>query len=143
MVIKSPRAKGMAGEYEVIALLTIWAKEVDVPLVLSRNLLQVREGGADIDGVHGLEVEVKRVEQSTSAGINQWWVQVCRAAAKTGKTPFLIHRRNRQPWRARVLTTVAMHNELTAAWDLFEVIVDLELPQAKLWFQRYVQVYAK
>lgn len=132
------RNKGHAGEHEVIALLTAWAKEVGVELQLSRNLEQVREGGADINGVPGLEVEIKRVEAN---GLPNWWAQVCRATAKTGKTPMLMHRRNRQPWRARVRTSVALHNEETGAWELFEVDADLELAQAKLWFQRWVQVF--
>lgn len=140
MPIKSPKAKGSSGEYEIIALLTAWAAEVGVQLDLTRNLEQVREGGADINGVTGLEVEVKRVENGS---INQWWAQVCRAANKSGKTPTLFHRKNRQPWRARVRTSVAMHNEFTGQWDLFEVDIDLELAQAKLWFQRYVQVFQK
>lgn len=140
MPIKSPKQKGSSGEYEIIALLTKWAAEVDVPLNLSRNLEQVREGGADINGVTGLEVEVKRVENGS---IGQWWGQVCRAADKTGGVPSLFHRKNRQPWRARVRTSVAMHNEFTGQWDLFSIDVDLDLLQAKLWFQRYVQVYQK
>lgn len=138
MPLKSPKAKGSAGEYEVIGLLTLWAEEVGVPLVLSRNLLQVREGGADVDGVAGLAIEVKRVENGS---INGWWDQVCRAAAKQGHTPFLAHRRNRQPWQFRVRTTVAMHNQHSNAWELFSVDADLTLLQARTWFQHYVKVF--
>lgn len=138
MAIKFPKQKGSAGEYEMIAKLTFWARQVQVPLTLTRNLEQVREGGADINGVAGLEIEVKRVEAN---GINQWWDQVCRAAAKTGKTPMLCHRKNRQPWKYRVKTTVALHCTNSSAWDLFEVVVDLEEPQAKIWFQRYIKVF--
>ena len=140
MPIKSPKQKGSSGEYEIIALLTGWAAEVEVSLDLSRNLEQVRAGGADINGVPGLEVEVKRVENGS---INQWWKQVCKAADKSGKTPSLFHRKNRQPWRARVRTTVAMHNEESGVWDLFAVDADLELAQAKLWFQKHVQVFGE
>lgn len=138
MPIKSPKAKGTSGEYEVRNLLTMWGQECGVRLDLTRNLLQVREGGADIDGVLGLEIEVKRVE---SNGINQWWSQVCRASDKSGKTPLLAHRRNRQPWRFRVRTTVALHNEFTNAWELFQVDADLELSEAKQWFQKYLKVF--
>jgi hypothetical protein len=130
--------KGKSGEYEVRDLLTAWGCEVGVVLDLSRNLLQVREGGADIDGVTGLEIEVKRVEAN---GINQWWAQVCRAADKSGKTPMLAHRRNRQPWRFRVRTTVALHDEYSNRWKLFPVVADLELIEAKQWFQRYIEVF--
>ena len=141
MAIKSPQGKGKGGEYEVIALLGIWAREVGVTLTLERNLEQVRYGGADINGVPGMEVEVKRVETATPAAVDQWWAQVCRASAKSGKTPFLIHRQNRREWRVRVRTTVALHNDLTTAWDLFPVDADLDLRQAKKWFQKYVQIF--
>jgi len=141
MAIKSAQGKGKGGEYEIIALLGIWAKEVGVPLTLERNLEQVRYGGADINGVPGMEVEVKRVESATPAAVDQWWAQVCRAAVKSGKTPFLIHRQNRRAWRVRVRTTVALHNNHTTAWDLFEVDADLDFGQAKRWFQKYVQIF--
>jgi len=140
MAIKSPKAKGSSGEYEVRDLLTLWGQEVGVRLDLTRNLLQVREGGADIDGVHGLEIEVKRVEQPA---IKQWWAQVCRASDKSGKLPFLAHRRNRQPWRFRVRTTVALHCDRSNNWKLFQVDADLELPEAKQWFQNYLEVFCK
>jgi hypothetical protein len=130
--------KGKSGEYEVRDLLTGWGHEVGIALDLSRNLLQVREGGADIDGVVGLEIEVKRVEAN---GINQWWAQVCKAADKSGKVPMLAHRRNRQPWRFRVRTTVALHDEYSNRWKLFPVVVDLELIEAKQWFQNYLEVF--
>ena len=138
MAIKSPKQKGSGGEYEIITLLTEWGAQVGVPLTLTRNLLQTREGGADVDGVHGLEIEVKRVE---SNAVKQWWAQVCRASDKSGKVPMLAHRRNRQPWRFRVRTTVAMHNEYSNAWELFTVDADLELDQAKQWFQNYLKVF--
>jgi hypothetical protein len=130
------RVKGASGERELAALLTSWAEEVGVYLDLDRNLEQVRYGGADVNGVPGMEIEVKRVE---SNGINQWWDQVCRAAAKTGKLPFLAHRRNRQPWRFRVSTHVAM--EHGGSWSHFPIVADLELNQAKRWFQEYINLH--
>jgi hypothetical protein len=135
VAIKSPKQKGSAGELEVCRLLTDWASEVGIGLTLERNLEQVRHGGADVNGVPGMEVEVKRVE---SNGINQWWAQVCRAAARTGKLPFLAHRRNRQPWRFRVSTHVAMEHR--GSWSHFPIVADLELDQAKRWFQEYIKL---
>ena len=138
MAIKSPKQKGSGGEYEIIALLTLWAQAVGVPLKLERNLEQVRYGGSDINGVTGLEIEVKRVENGS---VPAFWAQVSKAAAKTGKTPMLAHRKNRQPWKFRVRTTVAFHNDLSGSWQLVQIEVDLEQAQAKIWFQNYVQVF--
>lgn len=135
MAIKSPKAKGSAGEREVILLLTGWANEVGVDLRLERNLEQVRHGGSDVNGVPGLEIEVKRVEAN---GINQWWAQVCRAAQKTGKTPFLAHRRNRQPWRFRIGLYSALYSPCGNG-VVVPLVADLELASAKAWFQAHVQ----
>lgn len=136
MAIKSPKNKGSSGEREAIALLTEWAEEVGADLNLDRNLEQVRYGGSDINGVPGLEIEVKRVE---SNGINGWWKQVCTAARKQGTHPFLMHRRNRQPWRIRTGVYAVVHGP-TAETQTVPMVVDMELDAAKAWFQAYVEL---
>ncbi len=128
------KQKGSAGEYEVISLLTGWAASIGIRLVLERNLEQVRHGGADINGVPGLEIEVKRVE---ATGINSWWKQVLKAADKSGKRPFLIHRRNRQPWRVRVHLYAAEYTAEHVGVTI-PLVVDLELEDARRWFQGYL-----
>lgn len=132
MAIKSPKQKGSTGEYEVISLLNGWLAKEGLTAQLERNLEQVRHGGADINGWHGLEIEVKRVEVPA---IKQWWGQVCRASAKSGKIPTLAHRRNRQPWRFRVASFGAIYNG--AAGITVPLIMDLELDQAELWFRTH------
>lgn len=129
----NPRTKGSGGEYEAIALLTSWGRQCGVTLVLERNLEQVRKGGSDILGVSGLDVEVKRVEAN---GINQWWAQVCRAADKQGTHPLLMHRRNRQPWQFRTRLLSAHYGQ--HASGTVAVVADLELAQARLWFQAFL-----
>jgi hypothetical protein len=116
-------------------LLTAWAAEVGVVLTLERNLEQVRAGGADVNGVEGMEVEVKRVEQLVVATA---WAQVCRAAASSGKHPFLIHRKNRGSWKVRTRIESALH--IGGAWKLVAVVADLETACAKRWFQAYCQL---
>lgn len=133
MAIKSPKAKGSGGEYEVISLLTGWAAEVGVTLTLERNLEQTRMGGADINGVVGMEVEVKRVENLV---ISNAWAQVCKAAQRSGKHPFLIHRQNRKPWRVRTTVNAAQH--IGGAWKLTPLVVNLDIEDAKRWFQDYI-----
>ncbi len=63
--------------------------------ILTRNLEQTRDGGADIMGIDGLCIEVKRCETVT---VPMWWRQVVRAADNTGRTPVLMYRQNRKPW---------------------------------------------
>lgn len=137
MALKSPKAKGSSGELEVCRLLTQWAADVGVCLTLERNLLQTREGGADVSGVPGMEVEVKRQE---NLNIPAAWRQVCAAAARTGNHPMLIHRQNRRPWRVRTLVRAAL--QVGTAWDLVPLVADLELEQAEKWFKSYIKLNA-
>lgn len=130
------KSKGASGERELAALLTEWGNEVGIELNLTRNLEQVRSGGADVNGVPGLEIEVKRVE---SNGINQWWAQVCKASKKTGSRPLLAHRRNRQSWRFRTIIFAYEYNSAQGSAVTAPVVADLELKEAKLWFQTYLQ----
>lgn len=127
------RAKGSSGEHEAIALLNGWALVAGYRLTLERNLEQVRKGGSDINGVPGMDIEVKRVEAN---GINQWWAQVCRAADKAGTHPFLMYRKNRQPWRFRTRVYAAHYGPMTSG--VTPVVADLELPCARNWFQGYL-----
>lgn len=129
----NPKAKGQAGEYESIALLTSWATQAGYKLVLERNLEQVRKGGSDINGVPGMDIEVKRVQAPNVAG---WWAQVCRAADKQGTLPLLMHRRNHQPWRFRTRIYAAFYGPMSSG--VVPVTVDLEAADAKVWFQGYL-----
>jgi len=129
MPIKSPKQKGASGELEAARLLEKWAHECGCPHDLERNLEQVRSGGSDLNGVRGLEIEVKRVEQFA---INSWWKQVCEVAAETGKRPFLMHRANRKQWSFRVRAWVYPH----AGKPLD---IDMDLATAELWFKAYLK----
>ena len=86
------RTKGQCGERELCKLLS-----QSLGLDLSRNLDQVREGGADILGVPGFIIEVKRREAEQKA---KWWEQVCKAGRRYPQLmPVVAYRRSRQPWR--------------------------------------------
>lgn len=127
--------KGASGEREAAELLKGWALAVGHDIDPTRNLEQVRGGGYDLNGVVGLGIEVKRVESNS---INSWWKQTERQADDDGTIPFLMHRRNRQPWRFRVRTGVAMASGDN--WAHFFLTVDLELEQARVWFQEYITI---
>lgn len=126
----NPRSKGSSGEREAIVLLTAWAKDVGYDLDLERNLEQVRKGGSDVNGVPGLEIEVKRVEGSA---VPQWWAQVCKAAGATGNRPFLMHRKNRHKWSFRVQAEATAFDN-----QQFSLVMDLDFENGKRWFQFYI-----
>jgi hypothetical protein len=138
MAIKSPKSKGASGEREAAAILEQWGIELGYVLDISRNLEQTRGGGYDLDGVEGLAIEIKRVESNS---INSWWKQTLGQAEKKNEVPFLMHRKNRQPWSFRVRSRVAMDCE--GRWELVVMDIDLTLDQGKLWFQAYLRVHVK
>lgn len=90
----SQRNKGKRGELELAHLL-----EENLGVSVTRNLMQTREGGYDLNGLP-VALEVKRQERVT---LPQWWQQVCEQGGRAGKLPVLAWRGNRQPWRFRVM----------------------------------------
>lgn len=87
----SERRKGAAGEREFLKALGAELGEL-----LTRNLQQTREGGADCLCVKGWAIEVKRQE---SISRPTWWRQAVEQAERAGAQPMLAYRRNREPWR--------------------------------------------
>ncbi len=73
--------KGIAGEQELINLLKDQLGED-----LKRNLDQVRDGGADVLGLPGWAVEVKRAK---TAKISEWWSQTITQAQEVNEKPVL------------------------------------------------------
>ena len=90
------RAKGSRAEREVLKLLS-----EELGQMLTRNLQQTREGGADCLCVKGFAIEVKRQE---SLRRPTWWRQACEQAARVGAEPMLLYRRNREQWRSLIHT---------------------------------------
>lgn len=91
----NPKTKGATGEREACITLGKMLSTEGVQCQLERNLEQTRSGGADIMGIDGLCIEVKRCETVT---VPMWWRQVCRAADNCGRLPVLMYRTNRKPW---------------------------------------------
>lgn len=99
------RNKGAAAEREVLRLLG-----EELGLMLTRNLTQTREGGADCLGVKGFALEVKRQE---SLSRPTWWRQACDQAQRVGAEPMLLYRRNREAWQAFIHTGDGKYREGT------------------------------
>jgi len=94
------RAKGASGEREFCK----WVcDKLELDETPTRNLEQVRSGGADILGVDPFVFEVKRVERVNR---KKWWLQVKAAAASTpGSIPVVAYRPNRKPWEFLIPAT--------------------------------------
>jgi hypothetical protein len=86
----NPRTKGKEGEREFVNRFQPF-----FPNELKRNLLQTREGGADISGCAPFQVEVKRCQKVEH---NKWWKQV-NAACDPEDIPVVAYRQNHSSWR--------------------------------------------
>lgn len=92
------RNKGAAGERELAKIL-----RDELGVDITRNLVQSREGGADLLGVAGWAIECKR---TASPALRTWWLQACQQADRAGMKPALIYRLDRCEWKV----VVAMQN---------------------------------
>lgn len=88
------RRKGADGERELARLL-----REHLGADVTRNLIQARQGGADLLGLDGWAIEVKRAVRPR---LTEWWLQTCTQAEVTGQRPALFYRLDRQPWRVVV-----------------------------------------
>ena len=88
------KRKGKAGELEAVRLCKSEGYECHRTAQFCGNS---EEGAADIVGLPGIHVEVKRVERLT---IDEALEQSSRDAEKTDKAvPIVLHRRNNTPWK--------------------------------------------
>ena len=86
----NPKVKGAAGELEFCNRYNIFFGEQ-----LKRNLLQTREGGADITGCDPWVVEVKRCQNIEHP---KWWRQVSAAVTAEHEIPVVAYRVNNGKW---------------------------------------------
>ena len=87
------RTKGQGGEREAAHLLTELSGQA-----VTRRVRQ-HAGDADLIGLPGWAVEVKRARAVSRAVVAAWWQQACRQAGPHCR-PLLLYRQDRQPWRA-------------------------------------------
>lgn len=98
------RNKGKRAEREVVKLIQPVVTEVyqgrgiEVP-ALERNLMQSHKGGYDVVGLDWLALEVKHHEQMS---LTTWWRQTLNQT-QPGQEPVLFYRKNRVPWRVRMM----------------------------------------
>ena len=84
------RRKGKVGELDAVHFLNKLGYETH------RTSQVCGQDSADIEGIEGLHIEVKRQEK---VSIEQWLQQSERDAKYTGGIPIVMHRRNREQWK--------------------------------------------
>lgn len=136
------RAKGATGEREVVHLLNgiiqrvvdsqEWSADV-VKVAMSciqRNQQQSAVGGQDLNGVFGMSVEIKRVEQ---INVEKWWEQCVSQAGRNAEHPVLLYRKNHQPWRC-----VTLGHAPLPGGRLSSLRVQFEEQPFTVWFYQWV-----
>lgn len=123
------RNKGANGERELARLLSD-----ELGMEVTRNLLQSREGGHDLDGVPGWCLEVKRRAKAAEGDKRQWWEQARAASVEMlirnggSANPAVLYREDRREWRALVgLPTIAYPSERGAPVPPYELVADVSL----------------
>ena len=110
------RNKGQSGEREAAALireLTGWHV---------RRRVRQHDGDADLEGVPGWAVEIKRHRTATRGGIARWWTQAVEQAGDL--LPLLLYRADRCEWRARWPLAVLMVQQRADYWRGIEWTAD-------------------
>ena len=89
----SSRSKGHNFERAMVNLLNQEFESAKLPITVSRNLEQTRDGGSDIVGLSNFQIECKRYRRnSTDIPQKQWWSQVCQESEKNDDVPLLIYK---------------------------------------------------
>lgn len=136
------RKKGQNGEREVVHLLNgiiqrvlasqQWPEDVVNAALkcIQRNQNQSAVGGADLNGVFGLAVEIKRHE---TLHIEQWWKQTTEQAGRNAEHPVLLYRQNHQPWRC-----ITFGHAPLPGGRLSSVRIQFEEDAFVTWFYQWV-----
>ena len=125
MAINS-RIKGAAGEREFCKWLQM---ALDLEETPTRNLEQVRSGGADVMDVPPFCFEVKRCQQ---IDLRSWWIQVKKAKTESNPVPIVAYRPNNQPWRFLIS---ARYLELEKGYIILEEF------EFRTWIQKYYKKF--
>jgi len=91
---RKSRGKGKRGELEAAKAL---GEALGINMRRSVQYSGRNSGEADLSGLEGISVEVKRSERFQ---VYDAMEQSSEAAEKTGDIPMVLHRRNRKPWIA-------------------------------------------
>jgi len=111
------RDKGKRGEREVKDILVSAMQEVENEIgtkgcssAVKRNSTQSDGGGDDLLGIPLWSVEVKFQEK---LNLGAWWKQAVEQNTDSLKSPCVIYRQSRRPWRVRL--EMEMYDEFALA----------------------------
>jgi len=124
------RDKGQRGEREFLGLLS---ELLELTEVLTRNLSQTREGGADCIELPGYSIEIKNCATVT---LNQWWKQAIRQALNTNSIPVLAYKVPRKGWIVVVPAAWVIH----PSWLHENLYPDVE-DTMSMSLNRWVEIY--
>ena len=118
----NPRTKGKEGEREFVNRFQMF-----FPEEIKRNLLQTREGGADISGCYPFQIEIKRCQKIEKP---KWWRQVL-AACSGDEIPVVAYRVNNGPWMFLIPADLVIDDcagYMEVEERIFLMLVHKELP---------------
>lgn len=147
------RDKGKRGEREAVLLLkevvdaTVGSLIEDghlpqgYEIEVARNLMQTREGGADIMVICSMTSLIVEVKLQEALGIRRWWDQLIRAVDGAGRAeslrsdriPILMWRQKRKDWMFRVQIPVIAVSTQTPP-----LIVTMERSEFTVWLAQAV-----
>lgn len=139
MAGKKSQAKGKAGEREACKLMqAILDKALEKSGTgkpgsrhVQRNTLQADGGGADLIGIPGMAVEIKR---QAVLRVETWWKQaVSQAELQGGQVPVLLYRQDRKQWQARIYAKLPIDRE-----EALTMPVDLSIKEFSEWAVEYL-----
>jgi Holliday junction resolvase len=108
------RNKGKSGEREIACLLA------DLTGFDVRRRVRQHDGDSDLEGIQGWSIEVKRHAKAPRDSIRAWWAQAVAQALRTGCTPVLLFRQDRDDWRAVWPVSLGMAVPKPDAWLDYE-----------------------
>lgn len=97
---------------------------------IQRNQNQTAVGGHDLNGVFGLSVEIKRVE---NLNINTWWNQCTEQAGRNNEQPVLLYRQNNNPWRCITMGAAPLPGGRYGCMR-----IQMEEDAFRIWFYQWV-----
>ncbi len=122
---KKSRCKGQSGEREVAKLIF----EL-LGIEVHRNWQeQSAHGGADLYGLGGFSVEVKRYREVNPSLIKSWWEQTVKQAISAEEIPVLFYRGDRQPWRVVMDGSWVLQAEFAVVTNDGQISQEVFLPK--------------
>jgi len=138
------RTKGAGAEREVAKALNliIWQESEKAGLdpkrfdIAQRNQNQSASGGADLVGVFGLSIEIKRQE---ALSIGSWWAQCIASAQRECEVPVLLFRQSHKAWRCILMGYVEVCTGQRDDPGYMGMRCEISWEDFLIWFREHVR----